>query len=628
MKIREIPCEVFDIEVFINCFHCTTYNTETNELTKFEVSSRKNEIQKLIDHFTKSNAVFIGYNNIHYDNPIINYCIEFFNESKHNAMTITSSIFGLSSTITNKNSDLNVWKKWKYAKNFKTIDLLTMLYSQALRVSLKEMQVTMMYKNVQEFVTNWDEPIQTDKIDSMIEYNINDVLSTTELLNRCKADIELRIAIEDEYNIQCMSKDGVNIGMDILKHKYLEKKGLRWDDIKDLRSPCDKIALKDVIIPYVNFRHPTLKKMLETMRNSIVSPGRKGFEYKFVYGNLEYSVGVGGIHSVNRPGIIKPKEDEILCDKDVASLYPSMLLQYDFYPKHLGKEFKEVYANIREERIDAKHKGIKTKDATLKLALNGLSGNLQNEFSWVYSPYAVMQIRINGQLLLMMLAERLTEIGVQIIQANTDGLFMLYKKSLEPEVDKLCAKWENLTRLQLETDYFDAMYQYAINDYFAVQSNGKIKEKGMFITSVKLGKGLTPKIIPKAIQAYFLKGTPVMDFLTQSTDIKDFIMSEKTGKQWHVEYLNTEQQRINRFYASTNGGYLWKWKYKDSSFNIGETETRGEKQYQNMLASSGVTLLNKFDDTPIHERKINYRYYFAECIKIIEELKPRQLSLW
>lgn len=37
-------------------------------------------------------------------------------------------------------------------------------------------------------------------------------------------------------------------------------------------------------------------------------------------------------------------------------------------------------------------------------------------------------------------------------------------------------------------------------------------------------------------------------------------MAEKTGKQWHVEYNNKEQQRTNRFYASTNGAYLWKWK--------------------------------------------------------------------
>jgi hypothetical protein len=59
----------------------------------------------------------------------------------------------------------------------------------------------------------------------MIEYNINDVDSTEELLNRCKKDIELRIAIEDEYGVKVLNKDGVNIGMKIITQKYLEKTG-------------------------------------------------------------------------------------------------------------------------------------------------------------------------------------------------------------------------------------------------------------------------------------------------------------------------------------------------------------------------------------------------------------------
>ena len=82
----------------------------------------------------------------------------------------------------------------------------------------------------------------------------------------------------------------------------------------------------------------------------------------------------------------------MLIDIDVASLYPSMLIEYEFYPKHLGPEFLEVYKQIKDERIEAKHNGNKVKNETLKLALNGLSGNLQNEHNFCYSPFAVMQI--------------------------------------------------------------------------------------------------------------------------------------------------------------------------------------------------------------------------------------------
>ena len=620
MTIRDKIVYVYDIEVFKNVFHCTLLNTETEELTKFECSIRKNEIEEMCKFFITNDVYFAGYNNIHYDNPIINYCIEFFSNSSYTYDVICNSIFNLSNVITMSKDNVDRWKRWKYANNFLTLDLLTMLYSQALRVSLKEMQVTMMYRNVQEFNVDWQSPLATNEIDSMIDYNINDVMSTYELLQRCKEAIDLRIAIEDQYNIKCLSKDGVNIGMQILAEEYMRKTGISWNVLKDLRSPADTIALNEIILPFIKYDTPILQELLTEMKSLIVSPGRKGYEKQFLMNGLVYSVGVGGIHSINTPEIIIPNDDEILIDADVASLYPSMLLNFDFYPRHLGPEFKEVYLDIKLRRIDAKHKGMVTIDSTLKLALNGLSGNLQNEFSWCYDPKAVLGIRINGQLLLLMLTEKLIALNCEIIQINTDGVFFKAKKCLYPKIQKVFEEWQQLTGLELEEDRFKAFYQLAINDYFGIYEKPKkgksIKEKGCFITEVILGKGLEPKIIPKAVQKYFLEGIKPQDYIPTVTDIKDFLMSEKTGKQWTVEYNGEKQQRTNRFYASTNGYFLYKWKLEN-----------GEKKYQNMLSSSGVTLLNNFDNIP-NPLKINYNYYIKEANKIIAQFKTKQLSLF
>lgn len=669
MKIRGKTVYVYDIEVFQNVFHCTAKNTETGQYYKFEISCRKNELRQLVDFFYtirnnsyswndiyttdiqfNTNKIFAGYNNLHYDNAIINYIISYYDKMINmNYLRICDSLYNLSKIITTSN-DISAWKRWKYAVNFETFDILTMLYSQKLRVGLKEIQVTMQYKNVLEFAHDWTKPLDTDLIDEMIEYNINDVDSTEALLNKCKDKVELRIAIEDEYGVRVLSKDGVNIGMKILTQKYLEKTGLTWWDIKDLRSPADVIALNEVILPFIEYRDPILKNVLSDMKNQIVSPGRKGYENKFVFRGLRYSVGVGGIHSVNNPEIIIPKEDEMLIDIDVASLYPSMLIEYKFYPKHLGPEFLEVYSQIKNERIEAKHAGDKVKNETLKLALNGLSGNLQNEHNFCYSPFAVMQIRINGQLLLLMLAESLTDIGCRIVQANTDGLFVLLKKDSYSKVQEICRSWEQQTKLVLEEDRFEAMYQYAINDYIAVSEGyqemkklfktnpekalnkkGKpytsldaikddyIKEKGMFITKVLLGKGMSPKIIPEAIRDYFVDNIPVRDTIYNCKDINKFLTYQKVDKKFSVEYNNNLIQRINRFYASTNGPYLYKC--------LVDSEGR-RTNFTNLLTASGITILNKFDNKPIEERKINYRYYLKECLKIIEELEPKQLSLF
>ena len=624
MIIKDLIVQVYDIEIFPNCFSLVIKNTETKEFQFFELSNRKNNLIDLVPLFLDKRYIFCGYNNIHYDNPIVNFIIEYKETLKKSTrLDIEYNLFQLSQTIIK--GDLEKWKKWKYANNFETLDLLTMLFSQKLRVGLKEMQVTMKYSNVQEYDGNFEAPIPEEDIPKMIQYNINDVNSTEELLYRCENDIKLRLNIEEEYGIKALNKDGVNLGMEILKTKYLEKTHKTWNDIKDLRSPCNKIALNEIILPFIKFDNPILRDLLNEMKQQVVSPDRKGYNKHFLMDNLEYSVGVGGIHSVNKPSIFIAKEDEVISDVDVASLYPSLIIEYGFYPPHLGKEFLEVYKGIKDERIEAKHNGNKLKNLTLKLSINGLSGNLQSEFSWCYSPKTVMRIRINGQLLLLMLAEKLISIGCQIIQANTDGLFVLRKKKDEQKFKDVCKWWENLTRLELEEDRFERFYQFAINDYLGVLEGYKdsknpklLKKKGLFIDSVTLGKGMQPMIIPKAINANLADNIPVEETIRNCKDINEFITYQKVDKKFTVQYMNKFITHINRYYISTNGGYLYKCEVEDNKI----------VKFTNMLTASGVTLCN--DITAIKEfpKNINYKYYIKEANKILAKLKIQEQGLF
>lgn len=642
MKIRNKTVFVFDIEIFPNVFHCVVKNTETKKRYYLEISSRRNDIQKIIDGFyqirnvswsnnytTKAkldtSIIFCGYNNLHYDNPIINYIID--NRVSLLSMhysDICLRLFNLSQEIVNSGDGYQNWHKWKYMVYFDTLDLLTMLYSQKLRVGLKEMQVTMQYRNVQEFEGDFEKNLTEEDIPKMIEYNVNDVDSTEELLYRCKADIDLRIGIEDEYGVKVLNKDGVNIGMKIITQKYLEKTGLTWNDIKDLRSPCDVIALKDVILPIVKFDTPLLQSILEELKQQVVSPGRKGYEKHFLLDNVEYTIGVGGLHTVNSPEKIIPREGEIVSDIDVASLYPSMIIEHKFYPKHLGEEFLEVYSNIKDERIEAKHNGNTVKNLTLKLALNGLSGNLQNEHNFCYSPFTVMQIRMNGQLMLLMLAEKLIAAGCKILQANTDGLFVLRDLRDEEKFISICKEWEKITKLVLEEDRFEAFYQFAINDYLAIgegysitKDNKLLKKKGLFIDKVSLGKGMKPIIIPEAINKYLADNTPIEDTIKNCTDIYKFLTYQKVGKQFDVECNNQIIQRINRYYISTNGFNLYKRKKTENGYS-----------FTNMLRDHGVKIVNNLDNLTGFPSDIDYNYYISEAKKIVNSFFVTQLTLF
>lgn len=626
MIIRNSVVIVYDIEIFPNVFHCVCKNTETNELSYFEISNRKNQLTELVEffHYKNVDRIFCGYNNKHYDDVVINYIIDFYAKlDRLPYFRVCDSLFNLShAIITSEEGDISKFKRWKYAKYFYSMDLLTMLFSSKLRVGLKEMQVTMHYKNVEEYDGDFEKYLPDDSIDEMIAYNINDVESTTELLNRLSGDVQLRLFIEQEYGIDALSMDSVKFGETLLLKKYCEQTKLSEQYVKTLRSPMDYIPLKDVILPFIKYKNPILQDVLKDMKSQIVySKEPKGYEKKFVLSNVRYSVGVGGLHSLHTPRIFVPDDNEYIGHSDVASMYPSFIIKYKWIPRHLGEEFWKVYSKVYAERIEAKHSGQKLKNLALKLTLNSVTGKMQQETSWMYDPFSVFKIRINGQLILLMLVDRLLELDCKIVQVNTDGVMYIAKKANRSLVQEAITEVEQLTQLTFESDDYEAFYQYAINDYFGVEkgySQSKdpklIEKKGMFITDTRLGKGLAPAIIPKAVINYFLTKEPVKDFICRNTDIKDFLMYQRVDKKFKVFHGNKPVQRINRFYASKSDYYLFK------------VDSKGKKN--NLLTKSGVTILNKLYDKPIEDYKINYQYYIAEANKIIADFVYQQLELF
>ena len=620
MIIRGSHVVTYDIETFPNCFHVCAKDTETNQLYKFEISERVNQLKQLVDFFyyDSKDKMFCGYNNHHYDDVIINYIIDYFYKLDTLPFwRVCLSLFNLSQTIVNaEEGDTAKFKRWKYAHYFQSMDLLTMMFSQKLRVGLKSMQVTMHYHNVYEYEGDFNAHLPASEIDRMIDYNINDVESTTELLNRLKPDIELRLFIQEEHGIDCLSMDSVKMAETFLLEKYSERSGIPKNVIKEMRSPMDYIPLKDVILPFISYKNPKLQNVLEEMKEQIVySKERKGYEKKFVLSNVVYSIGVGGIHTIHTPKIFLPKDDEFIGHADVASMYPSLLIEYQFGPRHLGKLFCDLFAGLKAERLEAKRTGQKVKNLFLKIVLNSPTGKMQQEVSWMYDPFNVFKIRINGQLILLLLVDRLLALGCEIIQCNTDGVVYRAKKGLKQAILDAIAEVEKLTRLEFESDEYEAFYQYAINDYFGVKTD-EIEKKGMFITETKLGKGLSPVVIPKAVINYFTTGESIEHYIRNDKNINDFLISTAVDKKFEVWYGETKIQRINRYYASTDGAYLFK-------YDPGST-----REKTNMLTKSGVTILNKFDDLPIEDRKINYRYYISEAKKIVADFTEQQLELF
>lgn len=318
MLIKGKTAFVYDIEVFPNFFSVTLKNTESGNIVSFEISDRKNDMPNIAKVFLNKNIYFVGFNSMHYDAPVISYIILNYKALiKQSIYEITAELKAFSDRVINSETSAS-WTKYKYANLFDDLDLLAMKWSQKLRTSLKALQVTMQYKNVEEYDGDFNAFLPRSDYDKVLAYNRNDVESTEELLNRSVKDIELRLSVEEEFGISALNKDGVNLGMEIIKTKYLEKTGLMWGQIKDLRSPCDNLCLNEIIFPYIKFETPILQNLLKELKTTCLDPNDNTFEKNFILGDLPHTLGLGGLHSVSGSEIFDPGDDFILRDDDVA----------------------------------------------------------------------------------------------------------------------------------------------------------------------------------------------------------------------------------------------------------------------------------------------------------------------
>lgn len=369
--------------------------------------------------------------------------------------------------------------------------------------------------NVQEFDGNFDSRLLDGEIDDMIAYNVNDVEATETLLNKVKDEVELRLTVEIEWGFDALSMSGVRFGEEILLKEYRKYNKAAKDELKAITRKIGGIHLEDIILPFIQYSNPKLKEVLSDVKNATCNPCKsdkkqENYEKKFVLSNNCYSIGEGGIHTINEPRIYKPKDGQFIGHSDVTSMYPSLALIYKWLPVHLGEDFWNVYESLYKERITAKHSGEKLKSKAFKQALNALTGKMQQEGSWAYDPLSIYKIRINGQLILLMLVDKLLELNCEIVQVNTDGVVYVADESNRNAITDVIKTIEQLTQLTFESDDYESFYQYDVNNYFGIRKGYSqsgdpelIEKKGRFITEIGLNNSMTPVVISKAVINFF-----------------------------------------------------------------------------------------------------------------------------
>ncbi|MBQ8132600.1 MAG: hypothetical protein IJ193_08925 [Bacilli bacterium] len=75
MIIKGKTAFVYDIEVFPNFFSVTVKNTESGTHKFFQISEIRNDMPEIAKLFLNKNIIFVSYNGIHYDRPVISYIL-------------------------------------------------------------------------------------------------------------------------------------------------------------------------------------------------------------------------------------------------------------------------------------------------------------------------------------------------------------------------------------------------------------------------------------------------------------------------------------------------------------------------------------------------------------------------
>jgi hypothetical protein len=619
---------VGDVESYPNFFCCTLLALNSDEFEVFVIDDEVNDRERLIKAFT--DIYFLGYNNKTYDNLVINYIIK-------NPNVTAKAIFNFSdSIIKTQNRDQKEFflSYGQYMRNdsYKYIDLMRMLFSKKLRVSLKELECSLNFKNVEELPYEIGSTLDSSMKKRVIEYNYNDCEATKMVAVKSLDAIKLRAWTNNNFGVDVFSLDGVNLGVKILEKKLIEAVGN--SDFVKKNTNRKSVKLNDIIYPFIKFETPEFNAVLKSFRKfrcfKYFNEERKKevwntFKKDVLIGPYLFKYGIGGLHFETKTKCWFSDDEYSVLSVDVSSYYPRQVVEYPEYckPEHLPDEFIPVYKGVMDERLKAKAEGDDIKSDTYKLSINGAFGNLSNEHSWLCDQKALMAITINGQLMLSMLCEKLMMHKITLIDVNTDGIYVHLHKSQRQIFDDICKEWSDATRMILEETKFESMFFLTTADYFGtVLKKGKIdvKEKGSFITVPRLGKGMEFPIIYKAVKEHFLNGVDFSKYIIEHDNILDFCSYKKLSRDSTCYWKKEKQQRVNRFYASRAGAHLYRTKWD---------EKRSRTKTDHILKDSPVMLLNKLDDKKINERSINYPFYLSKAREIIVALEgdKNQLTL-
>jgi hypothetical protein len=627
----------YDIETLKECFLVVCY-IPGHDHKVFQVSKWKNELDAFIRFTEKFNDHYwVGYNNLRFDSQVLEWIFaNYENWNDDSRLEICAKIAQKAADVIH-DANYDVFPEYREEQlSLKQIDLFKINHfdNKNRRVSLKRLEFEMDLENIEEMPIHHNrENLTEDEVKTIENYCINDVIATYNFylittgvcehpLYKGNNQIELRQDIEAEFGIPCLNYSDSKIGDEMIKKYYCQEKGIEYTKLPKKGYFRRNINVAKCIAEYVTFKTPELQGFLNTIKKLNLGL-QDDFKENINFYNNVYTFAKGGLHTENGPKVFEADEDHSIVDWDVSSYYPAIIINNGRYPQHLGKEFLSGYKKMFDKRLELKplakkDKRIKGIVGALKLAVNSVYGKSSDMQNWIYDRQLTMFTTITGELSLLMLIEEYELNGIHVISANTDGVTVIISNDLIDKMHEINKWWMNITTYELErTDYQKIIFS-TVNDYLAIKTDGEIKKKGDFLTDFELHKNKSARIVPLALEQYFVHNIPVEHTIRSHTNIFDFCLRQKASKDFHYEGIirstgeKTIYNKLIRYYISNSGQKLLKIKNPECQSNAASIS---QVEAGEWLA----TVCNHLSkDHPLDN--INHSYYIERCERLISKI--------
>ncbi len=272
---------------------------------------------------------------------------------------------------------------------------------------------------------------------------------------------------------------------------------------------------------------------------------------------------------------------------DIASLYPSVMLQFDCFPatdqlqifRHLLTDLRtfrlEAKAKMRAETDPAKQHHLQALQNTFKILLNSFYGYLgfaQGHFADFDAAARVTRI---GRDLLKKMIEWLNAHGARVIEVDTDGIYFVPPSSaaaveagVSPAKSKTKAadtaattenEIEELQRglakelpagIDVEIDeQFEAMFSYKAKNYALLTKDGDVIIKGGALKSRGLEK--FQRVFLEEMIKLIMQGRP-----EAVNDLRNEFEQNIRNREWKIDMLmktDTLQDSLDKYRAKIAG---------------------------------------------------------------------------